>query len=54
MQGFQLSLIERESPAWILFLPLSRQACKISHTKEKIPAEHVTLPRQWGETFENN
>ena len=34
-QGFQLSRIERESPAWTLFLPLSRQACKISHINEK-------------------
>ena len=35
-QGFQLSRIERESPAWTLFLPLSRQACKISRINEKI------------------
>ena len=26
---FQLSRIKRKSPAWTLFLPLSRQACKI-------------------------
>ena len=36
IQGFQLSRIERESPAWTLFLPLSRQACKISRINEKI------------------
>ena len=41
MQGFQLSRIERESPAWTLFLPLSRQACKISRIIEKNPAKHV-------------
>ena len=40
-QGFQLSRIERESPAWTLFLPLSRQACKISRINEKNPAKHV-------------
>ena len=40
-QGFQLSRIERESPAWTLFLPLSRQACKISRINEKKPAKHV-------------
>ena len=35
------SRIERESPAWTLFLPLSRQACKISRINEKNPAKHV-------------
>ena len=40
-QGFQLSRIERESSAWTLFLPLSRQACKISHINERNPAKHV-------------
>ena len=40
-QGFQLSRIERESPAWTLFLPLSRQACKISRINEKNPAKRV-------------
>ena len=44
VQGFQLSRIERESPAWTLFLPLSRQACKISHINEKNPAKHVKSP----------
>ena len=43
-QGFQLSRIERESPAWTLFLPLSRQACKISHMNEKNPAKQVKSP----------
>ena len=44
LQGFQLSRIERESPAWTLFLPLSRQACKISHINDKNPAKHVKSP----------
>ena len=48
MQGFQLSRIERESPAWTLFLPLSRQACKISHINEKNPAKHVKSPASVG------
>ena len=47
-QGFQLSRIERESPAWTLFLPLSRQACKISHINEKNPAKHVKSPASVG------
>ena len=54
LQGFQLSRIERESPAWTLFLPLSRQACKISHINEKNPAKHVKSPASVGETVENN
>ena len=48
LQGFQLSRIERESPAWTLFLPLSRQACKISHINEKNPAKHVKSPASVG------
>ena len=51
MQGFQLSRIERESPAWTLFLPLSRQACKISHINVKNPAKHVKSPRISGENI---
>ena len=47
-QGFQLSRIERESPAWTLFLPLSRQVCKISHINEKNPAKHVKSPASVG------
>ena len=47
-QGFQLSRIERESPSWTLFLPLSRQACKISHINEKNPAKHVKSPASVG------
>ena len=43
-QGFQLSRIERESPAWTLFLPLSRQTCKISHINDKNLAKHVKSP----------
>ena len=54
-QGFQLSRIERESPAWTLFLPLSRQVCKISHINEKNPAKHVKSPASVGKkTLENN
>ena len=55
-QGFQLSRIERESPAWTLFLPLSRQACihKISHINENNPAKHVKSPASVGKTLENN
>ena len=53
-QGFQLSRIERESPAWTLFLPLSRQACKISRINEKYPAKHVKSPASVGGTLENN
>ena len=49
MQGFQLSRIERESPAWTLFLPLPRQAFKISHINEKNPAKHVKFSRISGE-----
>ena len=52
-QGFQLSRIE-ESPAWTLFLPLSRQACKISRINEKNPAKHVKSPASVVETLENN
>ena len=47
-QGFQLSRIERESPAWTLFLPLSRQACKISRSYEKNHAKHVKPPASVG------
>ena len=47
-QGFQLSRIERESPALTLFLPLSRQACKISHMNEKNPSKHVKSPASVG------
>ena len=47
-QGFQLSRIERESPAWTLFLPLSRQACKISRINEQNPAKHVKSPASMG------
>ena len=54
MQGFQLSRIERESPAWALFLPLSRQACKISHINEKNPSKHVKSPAPVGKTLEND
>ena len=56
MQGFQLSRIERESPAWTLFLPLSpkhvkcptsmkkcRQACKISRISGEKPLENNYL-----------
>ena len=43
-QGFQLSGIERESPALTLFLPLSRQACKISRINEKNPTKHEKSP----------
>ena len=53
-QGFQLSRIERESPAWTLFLPLSRKACKISRFNEKNPAKHVKSPASVGKTLENN
>ena len=52
MQGFQLSRIERESPAWTQFLPLSRQACKISHINEKNPAKHVKSPASVGKKTE--
>ena len=45
MQGFQLSRIERESPAWTLFLPLSRQACKISHMNEKKSRQACKISR---------
>ena len=48
IQGFQLSHIERESPVRKLFLPLSRQASKISHVNEKIPSNMLNLPHQWG------
>ena len=44
IQGFQLSRIERGSPAWTLFLPVSRQACKISRINEKNPTKHVKSP----------
>ena len=54
MQGFQLSRIERESPAWTLFLPLSHQACKISHINEKNPTRHLKSPASMGKTLENN
>ena len=53
-QGFQLSRIERESPVWTLFLPLSRQACKISRIDEKNPAKHVQSPASVGKPFKNN
>ena len=50
IQGFQLSRIERESPAWTLFLPLSCQACKISCINEKKnPAKHIKSPSSVGE-----
>ena len=52
-QGFQLSRIERESPAWTLFLPLSRQACKISHINGKNPAKHVKSPASVGKNRNN-
>ena len=55
MQGFQLSRIERESPA--LYLPLSSQVCKIFHINEKNPAKHVKSHALVGEkakTLENN
>ena len=48
LQGFQLSRIERESPAWTLFLPLSRKACKISHISEKNPGKYVKSPASVG------
>ena len=51
-QGFQLSRIERESPAWALFLPLSRQAFKISRTNEKT-AKHVKSAASVGGTLKN-
>ena len=51
LQGFQLSRIERESPSWTLFLPLSRQACKISHINEKNPAKHVKSPTSVGKNL---
>ena len=44
-QCFQLSRIERESPAWTLFLPLSRQACKISHMNEKKSRQACKISR---------
>ena len=47
-QGFQLSRIERESTAWTPFLPVSRQACKISHINEKNPPKHVKSPASVG------
>ena len=50
-QGFQLSRIERESPAWTLFLPLSRQACRISHINEKNPAKYVKSPASVGKNI---
>ena len=50
-QGFQLSRIERESPPWTIFLPLSRQACKISHINEKNPAKHVKSPASVGKNL---
>ena len=50
-QGFQLSSIERESSAWILFLLLSRQACKLSRINEKNPAKHVKSPASVGENL---
>ena len=53
-QGFQLSRIERESPAWTLFLPVSRQACKISRISEINPAKHVKSPASVGKNLENN
>ena len=34
--------------AWALFLPLSRQAFKISHINEKNPAKHVKSPTSVG------
>ena len=46
---FQLSRIERESPAWTLFLPLSRQACKISHINEKKSRQACNISRISGE-----
>ena len=49
VQGFQLSRIERESHAWTLFLPLSRQACKISHINEKNPSKHAKPPASVGQ-----
>ena len=53
-QGFQLSRIERESPSWTLFLPLSRQACKISHINEKKSRHACKISRISGETLEKN
>ena len=44
-QGFQLSRIERESPAWTPFLPVSRQACKISHINEKKSRQACKISR---------
>ena len=49
MQGFQLSRIERESPVWTLFLPLSRQACKISHREWKKSGRACKISRISGE-----
>ena len=43
------------SPAWTLFLPLSRQACKISHINEKNPSKHVkSLASVGKKTLEND
>ena len=50
-QGVQPSRIERKSPAWTLFLPISRQACKISRINGKNPAKYVKSPASVGKNL---
>ena len=51
MQGFQLSRIERGSPAWTLFLPLSPMHVKCPTSMKKIVAKHVKFPASVGKTL---